>query len=134
DIICLLLYMSANEPMYVTRATIYLIIYSMRIFLLNGKHTFVKTHSLKPLNLVLAAGLLSPVAAVADDFSLGVSAVYAPSPYRGDDDKVLPFPQINYDSQHVYVKGLSAGYYSVERRAEPVIGAGGLCALAFPVQ
>lgn len=71
----------------------------------------MKTHSLKPLNLVLAVGLLSPVAAVADDFSLGVSAVYATSPYRGDDDKVLPFPQINYDSQHVYVKGLSAGYY-----------------------
>lgn len=83
----------------------------MRIFFLNGKHTFVKTHSLKPLSLVLTAGLLSPMAAVADDLSLGVSAVYATSPYRGDDDKVLPFPQINYDSQYVYVKGLSAGYY-----------------------
>ncbi|WP_213993676.1 MipA/OmpV family protein [Sodalis sp. dw_96] len=49
--------------------------------------------------------------AVAGTWSLGASALYSTSPYKGGDEKVLPFPVINYDGESVYLQGLSAGYY-----------------------
>lgn len=83
----------------------------MRIFLLNGKPLLVKTYPLTLSALVIAAGWFTQAAALAGDLSLGASVFHATTPYKGDDDRTVPFPLINYENDHVYLKGLSAGYY-----------------------
>lgn len=70
----------------------------------------MKIHSLSFLSIALASALSAP-AALADTWSLGASALHTTSPYKGDDDRTIPFPIINYDGDSVYLQGLSAGYY-----------------------
>ncbi|MEA9389475.1 MipA/OmpV family protein [Acerihabitans sp. TG2] len=70
----------------------------------------MKTHTFSLLGIVLASSLCAPLA-LAGSWSLGASALHATSPYRGADDKTLPFPIVNYDGDSVYLQGLSAGYY-----------------------
>ncbi|XBS68273.1 MipA/OmpV family protein [Acerihabitans sp. KWT182] len=70
----------------------------------------MKTNSFQFGAVAFAAALYMPMA-TAGTWSLGASALYSTSPYKGGDDKVLPFPLINYDGDSVYIQGLSAGYY-----------------------
>ncbi|TKI08355.1 MipA/OmpV family protein [Martelella alba] len=48
---------------------------------------------------------------MASDWSLGASAFRSTSPYKGGDERIKPFPVINYDGDSLYIRGLSAGYY-----------------------
>lgn len=70
----------------------------------------MKNDSLKLWGIAIAVVLYVPMA-TAGTWALGASALYSTSPYKGGDEKVLPFPVINYDSDSVYLQGLSAGYY-----------------------
>ncbi len=70
----------------------------------------MKTHTFTLLSLAIASGLCMP-AAVAGTWSLGASALHATTPYKGADDRTIPFPIVNYDGDSVYLQGLSAGYY-----------------------
>ncbi len=70
----------------------------------------MKTQTFTFLSLALASGLCAPMA-LAGTWSLGASALHITSPYKGADDRTLPFPVVNYDGDSVYLQGLSAGYY-----------------------
>lgn len=47
----------------------------------------------------------------ADPLTLGASVIYMQSPYKGGQDRYLPFPIVNYDSDNFYIHSLQAGYY-----------------------
>jgi outer membrane protein len=49
------------------------------------------------------------------NLKLGIGIVYSTSPYKGDDDAVLPIPMIFYDSKTFFLKGLIAGYHIFEQ-------------------
>jgi outer membrane protein len=49
------------------------------------------------------------------NLKLGAGLVYRTSPYRGDNDTVLPIPMIFYDSKTFFLKGLIAGYHIFEQ-------------------
>ncbi len=70
----------------------------------------MKNCSLKLRCIAIAAGLYVPMAA-AGTWSLGASALHSTSPYIGGDERIMPFPIINYDGDSVYLQGLTAGYY-----------------------
>jgi outer membrane protein len=70
----------------------------------------VKSNTFKIGAIAAAVALYVPTA-LAGTWSLGASALYSTSPYKGEDGKIFPFPLINYDGDSVYLQGLSAGYY-----------------------
>jgi outer membrane protein len=69
--------------------------------------------------LILAASL--PAAAQqgqpADSgWALGAAVISAPRPYVGADPEVLPIPLVQYESQRLYVRGITAGYRLIATR------------------
>lgn len=70
----------------------------------------MKTLSMSLGSLLVASTLAAP-SAFAADVSLGVGAIGAVSPYRGEDSKVFPAPVLNYESDNFYFRGLGGGYY-----------------------
>ncbi len=44
-------------------------------------------------------------------WTLGTSVLVSPSPYQGEQDRVMPLPVIGYDNDRFFVQGLSAGAY-----------------------
>lgn len=49
--------------------------------------------------------------ASAGPLSLGASVIYSQSPYRGGQDRYLPFPVINYEGNDFWFHSLQGGYY-----------------------
>jgi MipA family protein len=43
-------------------------------------------------------------------WSLGLGAVWSPSPYRNYDNKAWPLPMVNYEGKSFYVRGATLGY------------------------
>lgn len=78
------------------------------IFILYWKMLTVKKRTLSALG---SLALLVTAAAHAGTWSIGASALVAPDPYRGDNDRVYPVPMVNYDSDSFYFHSLTAGYY-----------------------
>lgn len=65
---------------------------------------------LTALAVLLPCGFAATVAQ-ANPLTLGASVIYAQSPYKGGDDRYLPFPIVNYDGDSFYIHSLAAGYY-----------------------
>ncbi|WP_261278058.1 MipA/OmpV family protein [Serratia quinivorans] len=61
--------------------------------------------------ILLSAGCLSHPAWAQSPWTLGASVLISPSPYQGEQDRVMPLPVIGYDSDRFFVQGLSAGAY-----------------------
>lgn len=61
---------------------------------------------------MISIGVLSS-AAMADNWSMGVSVLGKSAPYKGikASDYITPIPVINYDSEKFYLHTLSVGYY-----------------------
>lgn len=43
-------------------------------------------------------------------WSLGIGAIWSPSPYRNYDNKAWPLPLVNYEGKSFYVRGATLGY------------------------
>ncbi|TCV99954.1 MipA/OmpV family protein [Biostraticola tofi] len=66
--------------------------------------------SLAILSLALAYGIATPAIAQSD-LTIGAQAFYATTPYKGADDRTVPFPLLDYKGDNFYFSGLRAGYY-----------------------
>jgi outer membrane protein len=44
-------------------------------------------------------------------WTLGIGAVWSPSPYRNYDNKAWPLPLVNYEGNSFYVRGATLGYH-----------------------
>lgn len=61
---------------------------------------------------VLGVSLLSSLVNAADNsWSLGASAGFELFPYKGVNNKVLPFPMVGYEGDNFFIRGLGAGAY-----------------------
>ena len=65
----------------------------------------------KLLALGIALASASSLVQAEGPVSLGVGAGYVEGPYKQYDNDVLPLPVIGYEGEHVWVRGLGAGYY-----------------------
>ncbi|BET44014.1 MipA/OmpV family protein [Atlantibacter hermannii] len=65
----------------------------------------------KLLALGIALASASSLVQAEGPVSLGVGAGYVEGPYKQYDNHVLPLPVIGYEGEHVWVRGLGAGYY-----------------------
>jgi outer membrane protein len=79
-------------------------------FFTAGEYSILKNHAFK-LCLIACTALIYAPLVNASTFSLGASALYSTTPYKGGEERVMPFPLINYDNDTFYLQGLSAGYY-----------------------
>ncbi|WP_127959062.1 MipA/OmpV family protein [Serratia microhaemolytica] len=67
---------------------------------------------MKSLKLsVLALVTVAALPAQANQFAVGAAVVVSPSPYAGDQDRVLPIPMVSYEGEHAYFKGLTGGVH-----------------------
>ncbi|WP_436435169.1 MipA/OmpV family protein [Lonsdalea quercina] len=66
---------------------------------------------LQSVGVALALSVTATLSAQAETFSLGVGAIGETSVYRGDDNHIYPFPQVVYESDNFYFRGLGGGYY-----------------------
>jgi MipA family protein len=61
--------------------------------------------------LVGALPVYSQDVVQSSNWAVGLAAVSSASPYRGYDQKVWPFPAVNYEGPHYYLQGLDGGFY-----------------------
>lgn len=47
-------------------------------------------------------------------FDAGAGVIYRTSPYKGDDDEIIPIPMIFYDTETIFLRGLTGGYHLFE--------------------
>lgn len=70
------------------------------------KYMFIRnSHALFLLPLLCSAP------ALADNFSLGLSAGAAQSPYRDTDPTIFPLPLVGYESEHLFFHGVKGGVH-----------------------
>lgn len=79
----------------------------------------------KKSNFLRSATLFGlPLLANDENLSIGLGIAWATSPFRGIDDKILPFPDISYQNGDFFIDFSGIGYtvYSQETCAVTVIG------------
>lgn len=67
--------------------------------------------------VAVLALLLAPLAQ-ADEWGLGLGAIFAPNPYRDTDATRLPIPVVNYESDNLYWRGIRGGYRVIHSREQ----------------
>ncbi|CPR18827.1 hypothetical protein BIY26_08305 [Brenneria goodwinii] len=71
----------------------------------------MKTFSVRKYHALLLLPVFGSAPALADDWSLGLSAGVAESPYRETDPTVFPFPVISYESDYLFFRGIKGGVH-----------------------
>lgn len=66
--------------------------------------------------LALPATAFAQPPASSGEWSIGAGAAVIDSPYAGEGTRVRPFPLLNYDGEHVFLRGISGGVHLYQSR------------------